>query len=138
MENKLWYERPAAVFTDALPFGNGSFGGMVYGGIAEDKITLNQDTLWSGTGTRQERQIQKETLQRARELIFRGDYREADDFIRDHMLGFYNESYMPLGTLLLEYEGIDNTFTESYRRTLDLEQAVITPSFLTTEYPGSM
>ena len=129
MENKLWYERPAAVFTDALPFGNGSFGGMVYGGIAEDKITLNQDTLWSGTGTRQERQIQKETLQRARELIFRGDYREADDFIRDHMLGFYNESYMPLGTLLLEYEGIDNTFTESYRRTLDLEQAVITTSF---------
>ena len=59
MENKLWYERPAAVFTDALPFGNGSFGGMVYGGIAEDKITLNQDTLWSGTGTRQERQIHK-------------------------------------------------------------------------------
>lgn len=127
MEGQLWYEKPASCFTDALPFGNGSFGGMAYGGIREDKITLNQDTLWSGTGTRPERQIPKEDLERARELIFRGDYKEADDYIREHMLGYYNESYMPLGTLHLQYEDIGSI--TGYRRSLDLEQAVLSTSF---------
>ena len=33
---KLWYDKPAEKWTDALPIGNGSLGAMIYGGVAGD------------------------------------------------------------------------------------------------------
>ena len=50
MNKTLKYISPAKSFTEALPLGNGSLGAMVYGGVPEEKITLNYDTFWSGTG----------------------------------------------------------------------------------------
>ena len=44
----LWYNKPAKVFEEALPIGNGRIGGMVYGGIQSDRISLKEATLWSG------------------------------------------------------------------------------------------
>ena len=48
MELKLWYDKPAGKWTEALPLGNGRIGAMVHGGIREEKICFNEDTLWSG------------------------------------------------------------------------------------------
>jgi alpha-L-fucosidase 2 len=45
---ELWYRQPAQAWTDALPVGNGRLGGMVFGGVREERIQLNEDTLWSG------------------------------------------------------------------------------------------
>lgn len=45
---RLWYSEAAKDFHSALPIGNGRLGGMVYGGTALEKISLNEDTLWSG------------------------------------------------------------------------------------------
>ena len=45
---KLWYKKPAAVWTEALPVGNGRLGAMVFGRIGEELIQLNESTLWSG------------------------------------------------------------------------------------------
>ena len=44
----LWYDRPATVFEEALPLGNGRTGVMVYGGPASDRFLLNDSTLWTG------------------------------------------------------------------------------------------
>ncbi len=44
----LRYDKPASFFEDALPIGNGRIGGMVYGGISKDRISLNEATLWAG------------------------------------------------------------------------------------------
>jgi alpha-L-fucosidase 2 len=44
----LWYEQPAHKWEEALPIGNGRIGGMVYGGVEQETILLNEDTLWSG------------------------------------------------------------------------------------------
>jgi alpha-L-fucosidase 2 len=44
----LWYDRPAEQWTQALPVGNGRFGGMVFGGTASERVQLNEDTFWSG------------------------------------------------------------------------------------------
>ena len=55
MNKTLKYISPAKSFTEALPLGNGSLGAMVYGGVPEEKITLNYDTFWSGTGHREEK-----------------------------------------------------------------------------------
>ena len=44
----LWYRRPARVWTDALPIGNGRLGAMIYGGVAKEDLQLNEDTIWEG------------------------------------------------------------------------------------------
>ena len=51
-KNILFYKRCASCFEEALPIGNGSFGGMVYGDVGNEKISLNHDTLSSGTPKR--------------------------------------------------------------------------------------
>src|SRR3954469_24228648 len=49
----LWYKQPAEKWTDALPIGNGRLGAIVFGGVAEERLQLNEDTLWSGSGPRE-------------------------------------------------------------------------------------
>ena len=44
----LWYRQPAATWVEALPVGNGRLGAMVFGGVAEERLQLNEITLWSG------------------------------------------------------------------------------------------
>jgi alpha-L-fucosidase 2 len=44
----LWYDKPAEKWTDALPLGNGGLGAMVFGGLEDELLQLNEDTLWSG------------------------------------------------------------------------------------------
>ena len=45
---KLWYDKPAAIWNEALPLGNGRLGAMVFGDPAKEKIQLNESTFWSG------------------------------------------------------------------------------------------
>ncbi|MCB0050978.1 MAG: glycoside hydrolase N-terminal domain-containing protein, partial [Caldilineaceae bacterium] len=47
-ELSLWYSAPATTWVEALPVGNGRLGAMVFGGIAQERLQLNEDTLWSG------------------------------------------------------------------------------------------
>ena len=44
----LIYDRPAGEWVEALPVGNGRIGGMIFGGILQERIQLNEDTLWAG------------------------------------------------------------------------------------------
>ena len=68
-------------FVEAMPIGNGSLGAMVYGKVAEEYITLNLDTLWSGTGRRKELAIDKVALH-AKKLCMSGKYYEAQKMIK--------------------------------------------------------
>ena len=44
----LWYKQPALHFEESLVIGNGKLGATVFGGVASDKIYLNDATLWTG------------------------------------------------------------------------------------------
>lgn len=138
MNTKLWYLHPAETFTEALPLGNGSMGAMVYGGVPNEKISLNLDTLWSGTGPKEEKPVASENLALVRRMIFDGQYYEAQEYIRQNMLGFYNESYMPLADLMYTYEKLGPI--SGYKRSLDLENAVLKTSFSAngTDYHSEM
>ena len=46
--NCLWYRQPAKEWVEALPVGNGRLGAMVFGGINQERIQLNEDSVWSG------------------------------------------------------------------------------------------
>lgn len=46
--SKLWYEQPAGEWEEALPLGNGRLGAMVYGGILEEHLQMNEESMWYG------------------------------------------------------------------------------------------
>lgn len=80
--SKLWYDRPAAIWNEALPLGSGNLGAMVYGGIDYELIKLNHDTLWSGTVRPEPQEFGKEFHDTVRRMIFEGRYAEADEYIQ--------------------------------------------------------
>ncbi|MFF2017341.1 glycoside hydrolase N-terminal domain-containing protein [Paenibacillus sp. NPDC058177] len=118
---KLQYDKPANVWTEGLPIGNGRLGGMIFGGVEQEKISLNEDTLWSGYPKDGNNPGAKEALPKVRKLIEEGRYEEADTETRN-MLGPYTQSYLPFGDLLLRFD--HGSIYRSYKRTLDVENAI--------------
>jgi alpha-L-fucosidase 2 len=124
---KLWYQESGAKWVDALPVGNGRLGGMVFGHVEEERIQINEDTLWSGIPTSTKNKGAFENLQKARDLIWEEKYVEAQELIEEKMLGSWNESYQPLGDLILR--DVNDGEVKNYYRDLDLETAIATTTF---------
>lgn len=122
----IWYNKPAQFFEDALPVGNGRMGGMVYGGIAQERISLNEATLWSGYPVDPNMNpAAKEQLPAIRKALFAGDYKKADSLTR-FIQGKYSSSYAPLGNLYIDF-GIQHA--TNYTRRLDFSSGVHLVSF---------
>ena len=126
----LWYRHPAQKWVEALPIGNGRQGAMVFGGVLREHLQLNEATLWSGEPRDGNNPGAKDVLPKIRAALFAGHYAEADKLCRQ-MQGPYTESYMPLGDLYLDFEGIANAPSPvfNYMRTLDLHRAVVTTRY---------
>jgi len=120
----LWYRRPATQWVEALPVGNGRLGAMVFGGIEQERIQLNEDTLWAAGPYDPSSPEALEALPEARRLIFAGKYREAHDLIGKRMMArpLRQMSYQPVGDLVLALPGIEQA--ADYRRDLDLDTAI--------------
>jgi alpha-L-fucosidase 2 len=122
---ELWYRQPAQQWVEALPVGNGRLGAMVFGGLARERLQLNEDTLWSGGPKDCDNPRARELLPEVRRLIFAGDYHAADELLKQ-MQGPYNQSYQPLADMHLAFaEGPAG----DYRRALDLDTATATTSY---------
>ncbi|MCD8175950.1 MAG: glycoside hydrolase family 95 protein [Tannerellaceae bacterium] len=79
METSVWYSTPATGWMEAIPMGNGRLGMMVYGGIENETIALNEVTLWSGQhDPEQEIACGKEKLTEIRQLFFEGRLEEGN------------------------------------------------------------
>ncbi|MFD2115316.1 glycoside hydrolase N-terminal domain-containing protein [Paenibacillus yanchengensis] len=125
---QLWYRNAAEKFDEALPIGNGRIGGMVYGGIEQERIKLNEDTLWSGGPKNTNNSEALAHLPEVRQLIADKQFVAAEQVITSTMLGPFTQSYMPLGDLLIATDHAASD-VQNYRRTLDLEQAIATVSY---------
>lgn len=124
---KLWYDKPAATWTEALPVGNGRLGAMVFGNIQEEFIQLNEATLWSGGPVKNNvNPGSPEYLQPLRDALFRRDYKTADALARK-MQGLFSESYMPLGDLVIK-QSFASTPT-GYYRDLNIQDGITTTRF---------
>lgn len=119
---KLQYDKPARLWTEALPVGSGRLGAMVYGGVAHEQLQLNEDTLWSGGPRDWNNPKARAALPEMRRLIAAGQYAEAEVLSKAAMMGPYTQSYMPLGELHLRF--YHGQLTDAYRRELDLDQAL--------------
>ena len=124
---ELWYDRPAKIWEEALPLGNGTTGAMVFGGIKNEQYSLNDHTLWSGAPVQGNKPKGPEILPKVREAIFNGDYGQAATLWKG-MHGPYSARYLPLGDLFLKFNFAD-TLVQNYRRGLDLHKAISTVVF---------
>ncbi|MFT3870854.1 MAG: glycoside hydrolase N-terminal domain-containing protein [Nibricoccus sp.] len=122
----LWYRQPASAWTEALPIGNGRLGAMVFGGIAEERLQLNEDSLWTGLPHAYQHEGAVKFLPEIRQLLAEGKQKAAEDLaMREFMsVPLRQEAYQPLGDLLLQFKGHDNA--ANYRRELDLDAALST------------
>ena len=126
---QLWYRQPASLWVEALPVGNGRLGAMVYGGVARERLQLNEDTLYAGGPYTPINSDARAALPKVRELIFAGRYAEAEKLANAAMISrpVKQMPYQPLGNLWLEFEGLGEV--ADYRRALDLDSAVASTTF---------
>ncbi len=136
----LHYDRPADYFEEALVIGNGTMGGIVYGGTQTDRISLNDITLWTGEPCNMKiySPDAHKTIPAIREALRQGDYKKADQLQRE-VQGHFSQNYQPLGQLAIEYLDTMAAVTD-YRRWLDIGDATAHTSYqrggyrYTTEY----
>lgn len=84
---KLWYDKPATKWTEALPIGNGRLGAMIYGGIREEHIQFNEETLWNGEPREYARKGAYQYLPQIRSLLAEGKQPEAEALAEEHFMG---------------------------------------------------
>jgi len=130
-EHILWYSRPAVFFEEALPVGNGRMGAMIYGGIREERLSLNDITLWTGEPVKADQNPESfRLLPAVREALFREDYAAADTLVRK-LQGRFSESYAPLGNLFIDFHHPHEA--SEYRRQLDLQNAEVNIQYVSNK-----
>ena len=130
-EHVLWYDEPAANWNEALPIGNGRIGGMIFG-TTDDKIQLNEETVWAGEPGNNIPMDVYPRIEDIRKLLFSGKYKEAQELANEvfprHAPGNsnYGMPYQTVGDLRIDF-GHDDV--QEYKRTLDIEKGVATTSY---------
>jgi len=124
---RLWYRQPAAAWRESLFIGNGRLGGAVWGGVQQERIDLNEDTLWSGEPYENINTNGLAALPEVRRLLLAGKELDAQKLVEQTMLGRYNENYLALGNLRMDFPTVGEA--TNYCRELDLNTAVVRESF---------
>ncbi|KFN09152.1 glycoside hydrolase family 95 protein [Paenibacillus macerans] len=124
-KHRLWYRKPAAEWNEALPIGNGRLGAMIFGGTAEEKLQLNEDSVWYGGPRDRNNEDALPHLPQIRKLIMEGRLQEAEELAALTMTGLpeAQRHYLPLGDLLLSFADHEQP-AQDYMRELDLENGV--------------
>jgi len=126
---ELWYDKPASVWEEALPVGNGRLGAMIFGDPVNEVIQLNEESIWAGSKINNNNPRALKNLGKLQQEIFNGDYEEAEKTASDNFIGTPPRirSYQPLGNLLINYD-MPGEITD-YRRSLDIRTGVATVVF---------
>ncbi len=139
-EWKLWYSHPAREWEEALPVGNGRVGGMVFGGIDRERITLNEESIWSGAEEpKTATTLNQLVVKKQQEMLFAGDHdinkvkvsniEIPDGFkVKEEAVKGTTRNrhiYKPLADLYLHF-GSTRELPTDYYRDLDLDRAVAT------------
>ena len=126
-EHTLWYDSPAEFWDAALPLGNGRIGAMVFGDPSREKISLNEDTLWTGRPCHWPLYGPADTWEKAKRLTREGKYREAAELLERDYTAPPTANYLPLGDLLLDFGPVK---ARAYRRRLEMDRAVHTVEYV--------
>jgi alpha-L-fucosidase 2 len=126
---RLWYDEPAEEWVEALPVGNGRLGAMIFGNPYNERIQINEESLWAGSKIDNNNPQALKHLPEIRQMIFDGEYKKAYDKANEYFLGTPPRirSYQPLGDLFLDYHW--NGEVQNYKRELDLNTGIATTGF---------
>ncbi len=119
----FWYDKPASVWTEAIPIGNGRLGAMVFGGI-DEQLVLNENSIWEGPPLPDENLNGPELIAQMRALLFEGKYKEANDLCQQQFMvkRISPRAYQPLGFLHIK-DPIGGEVSQ-YKRWLDYGEAI--------------
>lgn len=126
---KLWYNKPAEKWVEALPVGNGKIGAMIFGGVENELLQLNESTLWSGGPVKKDVNPEaKNYLPELREALLQNeDYTTANQLSKK-MQGLYTQSYLPMGDILIKQD-FGGLKASNYYRDLNLTNGLATTRF---------
>lgn len=125
---QLIYNKPAEVWTEALPIGNGRQGAMIYGGALEEHYQLNENTLYSGEPSSTYKGVNIEsTYDTVIQLLKNAKYGEAEKIMSKSWLGRLHQSYQPFGDLKMNFAGDS---ISDYKRTLNISEASSTVNYV--------
>ena len=127
----LWYRQAAQEWLEALPVGNGRLGGMVSGGVARERIQLNEETVWSGSAWDSTSPEAREALPEVRGLLFEGSPVEAFELTQQKLMSrpLRMPPYQTLGDLWLDFDRPAGAEVADYRRELDVESGIARVSY---------
>jgi alpha-L-fucosidase 2 len=136
-ETTIWFDAPARDFTESSPMGNGRLGAMMFGGVDEERIVLNESSVWSGSRQDADREGAHQVLPEIRRLLLAGRNTEAEALVNANFTckgpgsgGGQYGCYQVLGNLRLSFLGSDtNLPVKNYRRELSLDEAVTRVQF---------
>jgi alpha-L-fucosidase 2 len=125
----LWYRQPAAQWVEALPVGNGSLGGMVFGGARREQIQFNEETVWTGHPREYHHEGAVNSLATIRRLLAEGDQIAAEALAMKEFMSepLRQMAYQPFGDIRLEFPGHEKV--QNYRRALDLDSALTSVAY---------
>lgn len=134
--NMLFYKKPAASWEEALPIGNGRLGAMVYSGIKELTLQMNEISLWNSERfPNPDKEKAYEHLPHLRELICDKKYSQAADLLNKEFInngggfdGAYSSSYQTFGEMKIKFSKLCGK-TENYKRFLNVGNAVCYDEF---------
>lgn len=126
---KLWYDKPALDWNEALPLGNGRLGAMVFGVPSVEHLQLNEETIWAGSPNSNSHKLEDGVLEKVRQLIFEEKYVEAQNMATAKIMSPHNHGmpYQTMGDLFISFPGHDKY--ESYYRDLDIANALAQVSY---------
>ncbi|MEA5128477.1 MAG: glycoside hydrolase family 95 protein [Proteiniphilum sp.] len=130
---RLWYDKPAENWEEALPIGNGRLGAMIFGTVESEHLQINEETVWAGEPGNNLPEGFYEVLPQIRKLITEGKYKEAQDLamtrIPRHADGNvnYGMPYQTVGDLIIDFE--EKGEISNYYRDLDIQNAISSVSY---------
>lgn len=127
----IWYDKPSEDWMESLPIGNGRLGGMVFGRVTEEKISLNEITLWSGEkDAYQETPLGKNALREIQQMFLDGKIAEGNALAAKKLVGrrYSFGSHLPFGNIELKFKEVDGNVND-YVRKLDLAKGIATVTY---------
>lgn len=125
--SKIWYNKPAGCWEEALPIGNGRMGAMIFGSVEAEHIQLNEDSVWYGGHIDRNNSDALKNLPKIRELILNGQIPEAEELMVYALSGIPQSQrpYQSLGDLTIRFKGMEGNKAD-YVRCLSLDDAIHT------------
>ncbi len=134
-EQVFWYTFPAEDWNNALPVGNGRLGAMVFGNPVNERIQLNEDSMWSGGPEWGNSKGTPEDLEEIRNLIKTGNVHLADSLIVERFsYKWVARSHQTMGDLFIDFEEKEVT---AYTRKLNLSNAFVISNYKVDGYEVS-